>query len=242
MKKRLGIISLIFSTIVILSSCEVFTFRCIDGNGVIIEQEREIDNFNKLYCSGSCQVNFEYDSVPQLIISGEENLIQYIETYVSGTKLFITEREGRCIKENEAFIITLKGSELVSVEFIGSGMIKCDSLNENNINIQLIGSGDIDVYSYSQSMYVTLEGSGNIILSGISSNTELHIPGSGDIEAAELITENCRTKIAGSGDMYIHVTDYLNVFISGSGNVYYLGNPEIDKQIVGSGKIIAIND
>ncbi len=71
------------------------------------------------------------------------------------------------------------------------------------------------------------------------SNTSTHtISGSGDINAFSFIQKECTAKISGSGNMYLHVIDYLDVNISGSGTVFYIGDPQLTIKITGSGSVV----
>ena len=57
---------------------------------------------------------------------------------------------------------------------------------------------------------------------------------------AELMSENAKVSIAGSGDAYVFASSSLDVSVAGSGDVYYLGQPHINSKIAGSGSVKAI--
>jgi len=242
MKKGIVLIFVIIVTILFFSSCYEMQLRCIKGNGNLTEEYRVHEDFSKVVSTGSFDVFITYDTLYEVHIEAEENLMQYIETEVRGTKLYIEERDNRCLRTNYPIIIRIKTPEITAVNLTGSGNIMCDSVNTEMFEIDLIGSGDITANIWADFIEADLTGSGEINLIGEADETDFSIPGSGNIRTLDLMQNECYAEILGSGNIYVNVLEYLEVKITGSGNVYYLGNPVIDYQILGSGDIIAIND
>ena len=92
--------------------------------------------------------------------------------------------------------------------------------------------------SYTNSSDARISGSGNIDLTGESSSGSFTISGSGHISSYNYSQIDCISKISGSGDMYLNVSEKLDVTISGSGSVYYIGDPSLNVKITGSGRVI----
>ena len=63
------------------------------------------------------------------------------------------------------------------------------------------------------------------------------IAGSGDVNAANLVGQTVKVRIAGSGDVRVHAEQLLDVSIAGSGDVIYRGTPVLRKSIAGSGEV-----
>jgi len=105
--------------------------------------------------------------------------------------------------------------------------------------IRINGSGDINadmnVNSYTE---IDINGSGNLDLNGSSSSQEINISGSGNVNALSFRTHITDINITGSGNCKVNTDSLLNVFISGSGNIKYTGNPRVTTKIYGSGNII----
>jgi Putative auto-transporter adhesin, head GIN domain len=242
MKKGFVIIFVIIAAIVIFSSCYDFHLRCIRGNGNLIEEIRNNDNFSSIISTGSFDIFISHDTVFEVLVEAEENLLQYIETEVVGSKLYIEERDNRCLRTTYPIVVRIKVPEVTSIDLTGSGDIVCDSINTEIFDIDLVGSGDIRANVWADFIEVDLTGSGEINLTGEADQTDFSIPGSGNIRTLDLLQNECYASIPGSGNIYVNVSEFLEVRISGSGNVYYLGNPVIDYQISGSGDIISINN
>ena len=82
-----------------------------------------------------------------------QQLLVFLETEfsieVDDDDLIIETSRRRCIKNTEAINIYITTTQDISyLELSGSGLLQCDSINVNNLDIELSGSGDIDVNVY----------------------------------------------------------------------------------------------
>jgi len=244
-KASLLITSAIIAVLSIMTSCEGFHLGCLTGNGIVIEEERNLSRFTGVISEGEYDVFIIIDSVSKVVIEADENLIPYIRTVVKDDKLVIDNGTRNCLrmKDDQPIRVFIHTPDIFYIALEGSGVIFCDYLIiVNYLKIELTGSGiidlkDIDAYEID----VLLSGSGEIDLWGVVGEGDLDISGSGKIKAYHLEQDKCYASITGSGDMYVFVYDYLDAHISGSGNIFYRGNPLIDVKITGSGSLVNNN-
>ena len=111
----------------------------------------------------------------------------------------------------------------------------------NNLNLEITGSGDIDLLINSENTDISISGSGNIYLEGGTIDQTISVSGSGNYDAFKFFSKKSEIDISESGDCNVYAQDNLFVTISGSGNVYYKGNPSVNSMITGSGKVINSN-
>lgn len=227
----------------------------ISGNNQVTTETRQMHSFDKIENDGSFNVYITQDSIYQVIVEAESNLIPHIKTLVNGNTLIIDTRES--LNNHSPMNIYVKTPELHVIELKGSGLMSLDSLNTDHLQVEISGSGNINGMAVANTVNTKISGSGNIFLeahtssietkisgSGIldlmgESNTATHtISGSGDINAYSFVQNECTAKISGSGNMYLHVIDYLDVNISGSGSVFYIGDPQLTIKITGSGSVV----
>jgi hypothetical protein len=229
----------------ILTSCDGFYLGCLDGNGIIIQEERNLSDFTGVISEGEYDVFIVTDSVSKVSIEADENLIPYIRTLIKDDKLVIDNGTRRCLrnKNDDPIRIYVHTPDIFYINLDGSGVIYSDySIYVDYLKIELDGSGVIDLRDIDAlEMDVTLSGSGEIELWGIAGKSDIDIPGSGKIKAYHLEQDECHASISGSGDMYVFVYDLLDAHISGSGNIFYRGNPRINVRISGSGSLINNN-
>lgn len=238
MKKKIIFLSLtILALAALFSSCE--RLRCIEGNDIIITEEREVSSFLGVVIIGSFEVEIVYDTVQGVEISTDENLLAYIDTRVSGNNLIIEQATNRCLRSRSPIMITVFTDVLREAEMDGDGMIRCYDWYSDYLRLELIDAGDIvfrnldvlDVQAY-------LSGSGMIELEGIADEATFVVEGSGDIRAFRLPVYECYAEIEGPGNISCNVVDYLDAVIDGSGYIYVKGNPIIRSSIRGTGDIV----
>jgi hypothetical protein len=98
---------------------------------------------------------------------------------------------------------------------------------------------DITVPSISN---VELTGVGDFLLSGPDQGElTITLNGVGNIESYELKADTCNIMLTGVGNCKVFVSNLLSGTLSGVGNVYYKGNPSINLNVTGVGRLIDSN-
>lgn len=228
---------------VLLSTISCRRYRCIEGNGSIRTETRDLSYFDGVVSNGDYDVYVVIDtslSTPQLEITTDENLMSYIETKVIGDDLIIETYDDRCFKTERPPRITVTAPDMYLFELDGAGLISCNAIERDQIQVNLFGSGMIEVFGIN-AIYVDAnhDGSGEIELHGRAINADYGLYGSGRIQGTHLELDICDIELEGSGDIYVWAWDKLIVDLSGSGFVYYIVRPLIlDPHITGSGDIL----
>ena len=252
-------------TLILTLVLSVFLTGCfqdffVDGNGDVIEEVRTVPEFDAITSSGSFEVYYEYSDDIEVTVSCESNLMMYIETVVYEGELKIRTPYNVSIRPHEPIQVYVKGPYVNSLLLSGSGIIETDTIYNDQLNVELSGSGRIETAYYGGNLTVSLPGSGEIVaftscdyteakisgsgdikLEGFSDGASYKIPGSGLLYAADLLVNEINASISGSGTMYVYAIDYLEASISGSGNIYYFGDPEVNASSSGSGNVIHKN-
>jgi hypothetical protein len=155
-------------------------------------------------------------------ISGPSEAIENVEISTNGNTLAIGGSKKRKSKGWSSKNVTV--------------MVTMPSIRELSIG----GSGNIslkDSFDNQEEVTVNVGGSGDVQLQGSANTVSINISGSGDVKAANMKSAKCEVNIAGSGDVIVGATKELDVSIAGSGDVKYQGEPRINKSIVGSGSV-----
>ncbi len=213
---------------------------CIQGNGIPRTELRAVQPFTGIVSNGSFEVYVHPSTKHEVEIDAESNLLPYIRTSVSGGRLFIETRGSHCINPGMTMIVNVYVPYVDMFTLNGSGLIKAENLMPDNLNLQLNGSGVIDVDADVVNLDARISGSGSIWLTGIADNSDMLISGTGKFEAYGFVQKHCYTTISGAGNAYLRFTQLLDATISGSGNIYYRGNPAVRQQITGSGRVIRL--
>lgn len=133
----------------------------------------------------------------------------------------------------------LKAGPGVTIESEGSGKITTGELKADFIKIFSGASGGIKIGRVDGNVVETvMEGSGNIvILGGRVLGQGLTVRGSGKYTAGSLRATEARVELSGSGNATVRAKDKILAKIAGDGNLLYFGQPEVEKQITGSGEV-----
>jgi hypothetical protein len=234
--------SLIFfpaAMLLILTGC--INNLCIRGEGPIETVTLNLDDFNSIRLSGSMNVEVSYGETLEVVAEGHRNIIDELETDVSGETWDISLGPG-CFTTFELKIY-IKLPVLKTCDINGSGNILIDGAKATEtFSLKIFGSGNITVTSLSgaSALDAEIRGSGSIeIEEEISGLLELSLTNSasGHFKGFPAIVPDCTVKSSGSGRCEVTATEHLDVWISGSGNVYYKGKPDINLDDTGSGRL-----
>ncbi|WP_187696138.1 head GIN domain-containing protein [Xanthovirga aplysinae] len=225
-------ISLLF--LIIISGCD----NHINGIGDPVTKSLSLDTFTKVAIALPANVYLQQGEEQNVEIVTQQNIQDEIKTQVNNGKLKIDFRNfATTTKDNITIYITLPMLENLILS--GSGKIFGETpFTESEIlELDLSGSGEIDLEATSKNIKGDISGSGKMLITGNSESFDLNISGSGEFQGFGLQTHTSDINISGSGRSEIHVITQLNAHISGSGSIYYKGNPEITGKISGSGQI-----
>jgi hypothetical protein len=224
MKSIVPIIIFVF----ILSGFQSCNMVCKKGRGNIKTETRIISEFNQLEIKGQPEVILEQSVNPSIRVSIDSNLIEYVKTEISGSKLKIFE--SRCLKEISDYKIYISTNTLKTILINGSAKLKCDSLfRTDKLTINSEDAGSISFNADIEDLEVNVEGSGSVKLKGRTNNFKIDMESAGSIEAIELLSKNVDFNVSGAGTVEVNVSENLNGEASGSGKLFYKGNPRIVK-------------
>jgi hypothetical protein len=227
-------IAIVMASVLLQSCAKVW---CIEGEGEREEFNVNIDDFEGVKLEIDADVFITRGSDYELIVSAQENIFDNLDFDIDRGILKIKQDECTWNHSNIDIYITMPEVEYVGIA--GSGDITSTSVfKTDEIELEILGSGDIDFAVESDDIHSVISGSGDIRLEGYTDDHRVHISGSGSVEAFNMETDDCDITINGSGDCEVWVEDYLKVLINGSGNVYYYGLPELEISINGSGNIV----
>lgn len=225
-------------------SCRYIGGKRVRGNGNYISRERSISGFDGIEAYGSFDVTVIPSSTTSVKIETDENLHEYIETYIEHGDLQIRERQGYNIRPRNDIKITVSGPIFTTLASNGSGNIIGKGLlntNDGDVNLRVAGSGNVEVEMNAKKIDSEIHGSGNITVKGIAKVFDAGVYGSGNIRAGELQTEESEIEIAGSGNAEVFSTTKLDVHIMGSGEVRHRGSASVNTSIQGSGSVVKID-
>lgn len=211
-------------------------------------ETREVRDFDEIMMRIGGKVLVTQGDKNEVILEGDEDLLERIETEVRGGRLSIKSKRDNWRwwsrggnRSRLTVYITVK--ELNGAYISGSGdIISQNTIKTDDFTASIAGSGDIEMDVEAEYVEAKISGSGNIELQGKSDRARLSISGSGKYMAEKLLVGDYQVSMSGSGRGSINVEGDLDVRISGSGKVYYMGRPtSVNSSVSGSGSVRKIN-
>jgi hypothetical protein len=237
-RRRGWLWSLVIGLLLILGGLFLLSFAFNRGSGNVVTRTRDVKNFDKVNLSGTGKINFIQGEEEGLTISAEENIIDKITTNVLDNTLIIAQKYWWFnIWPTKDIVYEVKIKNLSDLELNGSAEAKSDNLSGNDLNINISGSGKLQLKLKYTNLKINISGSGEMNIAGEVDVQEIEISGSGQASNRDLNSKNTKVSISGSGKAVVNAQEKLDVRISGSGNIKYLGNPSISQNISGSGSI-----
>lgn len=206
------------------------------------KQERQFGPFEGLEVAGHYSVRLIKGTEGKLILEGDPEDLDQIETFIKGGILIIKQKNNSWFKswKSGRVNITIPIEEVSEVGLSGSGSISANhSLEAHDFDVTLSGSGKIALNIEAQNIEGTLTGSGDLNLSGSAAEVNYQLTGSGDIKAAELKSGIAKATITGSGDIEMYSNNEIRASVTGSGDIFCYGNPNKQQiKTTGSGDIV----
>ncbi|HVI43282.1 MAG TPA: head GIN domain-containing protein [Chitinophaga sp.] len=233
---RHGLVAL--SAALMLNGCVIGQDR-IKGSGNITKEERKVPSFHKLKAEGSMNVFLSQGAEKPAVIEGDDNIIPLIELVEQDGMLKVRYKKNVSISTHHSVNIYLSAPQVDQVSLAGSGDLKLvDKFNlKDDVKVTLSGSGNFSGALNAPAVEAAIAGSGNMHLTGETRDVSISIAGSGDFDGDELMAENAKVTIAGSGNANVHASVKLDAKIAGSGDVNYKGSPQVSSSVAGSGSV-----
>ena len=233
MKKAAIILTAIFISS-LLGSC-IFT-GSIKGNGNVVEETRDLGEFNKISVSRGMNVYINQGTSTKVIVKADENLLKVIETYVDDGTLKVTcTKMIRNTTSNKVYVTVPDIKYIKSTS--GSNIFSEDSLKTGNLEIKSTAGSNVHLSLEAGELTISAAAGSNIFLDGTAKSVNIKASSGSNVKAGDLQSGNCEIKVSSGANIWIKVQNGLNARASSGGNIWYSGEPsplEIEKSSGGN--------
>jgi len=236
--KKISKMLLAVVAMIVLYSCSK-----IKGHGPMVTETRTLPAFTGVIFDIPGTLHYTPGSVFKVELSSQQNLLDVIETYVSGNDLKIIVKSGTNIKNKEDIDIFIEAPDLTYLSLGGSGYMQVTQVYKpKDLRLNLRGSGKIQISQLETNVLnAEISGSGDLQISNGKANREqISLSGSGLADFINFSTDDAITQTSGSGTIQLQVNKTLEAYISGSGVVMYKGNPTVKSSVSGSGRVVKL--
>ncbi|MEK6614821.1 MAG: head GIN domain-containing protein [Bacteroidota bacterium] len=248
MKNTLRIIfhfSITLLTVLIFSCNKESRWDCLKRTGKTSTDIRILPPFAKIIVEDNINVFITQGHTQEVKVEAGNNLISLIKTEVDSGTLHI-QNNNQCnwarSYRKGTINVHITMPTLKHISHFGSGMIKSnDTITGDTINILTRESGDVELTINTYIVFTQVHSTSDVTLHGKSIfHGNFHI-GAGFLHCEDLQTECTWSFSKASGDEYLNAKQCLGVTIDWVGNIYYSGNPTIEVNGTGEGKLIHQN-
>ena len=190
------------------------------GSGVKLVDTRDVRDFDEIDVLGATDVRVRVGEQTRIVVSGDDNLIDHVLTEVDGRTLEVRMENGS-YNMKKPLVVTIYTPGLDALTIKGSGDAFLSGLDEDELRLSVMGSGDVEA-------------------EGMVEHLIARVKGSGDMSLKELRARHADVSVKGSGDITLYASESLDASVMGSGDISYWGNP-VERSVseMGSGDIEA---
>ncbi|HOP26576.1 MAG TPA: head GIN domain-containing protein [Candidatus Sabulitectum sp.] len=187
------------------------------GSGNRKSETRVLEPFDSVRISGVASVEVTCGGEQQVTVSTDDNLLDNLETSVTGGELRISISKPAIWKQAPGIAISLPLLKSLNA----SGACRAEISGVSSEELSLRGSG-----------------AAKISASGEAKSLKLRISGAGKIDCSDLKSVSAVVSIAGAGKVRVHASEELQAKVSGAGRVVYFGDPaKVERRVSGAGRI-----
>ena len=188
------------------------------GSGNLTSETREVKAFDRIDLECSMDLEIEIGEPQQVTVVIDDNLQDNIILETVGSRTLLIDAED-IRKTHRKTHIEIRVPTLARLTISGSGDVDINSLEEEDFEIRIEGSGDVNARGAAEHLRVT-------------------IAGSGDVDCRSLEASDVDVQINGSGDVSVFAAEEFAGYINGSGDIDVYGDPKrFNRRVNGSGDI-----
>ncbi|RZJ87076.1 MAG: DUF2807 domain-containing protein [Chryseobacterium sp.] len=236
MKQSIGLFLIIA---VAFSACKS---KCIEDSGKHIEKKIIAKNFDKINISGPIRLIVHQDSSYAVTVSADSNVIDAIETKVSGSELSLKlDADKYC--GSDSIIVHAGIGMLTELKAKDAAVIISDGvLRLGDLNMEFSGTISANLNLQAGKIKTKASGVTSLKLAGQAGQQELESKGTLQLDAPDFTVGIYKLNIEGMGNSKINVLNELYVETSGASEISYRGNPKtIKENKKGVGKLQKVN-
>jgi hypothetical protein len=190
-----------------------------EGSGVSRTQVRVVPSFTGVDLAGSNNVVIRVGGRRSVVVRADDNLLDHVTTEVRSGTLVIANTPGS-FTTRSPMAVEIRVPTLRALTLDGSGNIVVEGIDAERLTVRLPGSG-------------TITGSGT------AKALDVTVGGSGVVRLTQLVADEARAVVSGSGSIFVTATQALDAAVSGSGVVTYAGGPQdVTTSVTGSGAVV----
>ncbi len=207
---------LLFVVALVLPACHHGRFSQVTGSGKRETQKRQVATFTSISTEGAFTIEVTCQKDLSLEVEGDDNVLPLITAEISNNVLRLSNTSSYSVSEPVKFRISVPNLAALAVS--GAGKIDIKGMNNEKFEIDADGAPSINV-------------------SGSTKLVDIHTNGAGKINTNNLRAMRAVVNSNGAAQVELDVNQQLDVTVNGPSSVTYTGDPVVNKNVNGPGKV-----
>lgn len=223
----IALLGLVFTSCILDASWD----NRVTGNGNVVEDERNLDGFTAVHLSSGIDVVLSQGENFKVLVEADENLHEYIETYISGRTLVVGTESRVNIGKAKAKRVHVTLPELEELKISSAG--DCEAVTPftcDDLRIKISSAGDLNMEVDARSINLDISSSGDCKLAGSADEFSVDLSSAGDLHAFDLVAAKVDVRVSSAGGARVHATDEISMRASSAGDIHYTGGAEVIHQ------------
>lgn len=254
--KKLPVLLICLSVFALWSCRQEVDLQCAEPLGVEETRQFSLPAFTGVELLTDAQVTLIPGEAFSFQATGDMEILDRLNPDVIDGQLVIAHRG--CLGDHEPLAIevtlpnlhsvilrsegTITGAaefacDELRIEHHGTGSIELQAQSDHGTELIHAGAGPMDLYIDTPVIETEMSGAGNLVLAGVTNMQWLSLSGSGTFHGFDFYSQSCRLELTGSGNAEVWVENILRGSSTGEGWVYYRGNPIVQMQLQGDGRV-----
>jgi hypothetical protein len=200
----------------VLPACHHGRLGGVKGSGKRTVQKRDVSPFTSISTEGAFHIEITCQKELSLEVEGDDNVLPLVTAEVSNSVLRLSNTGGYSVDEPVKFKISVPNLEAFTVS----------------------GAGKIDIKGMKNEKFkIDVDGAPSMTVSGSTKLVDIHTNGAGKINTNNLRATRAVVNSNGATQVELDVDQQLDVTVNGPASVTYTGNPVVNKNVNGPGKV-----
>ncbi len=227
-------------TALLLTSCryDINLGEGIDGNGNVKTETRNIsEKFDKISSSRGIEVIVDQDSVAEVKVEADENLLKHITTRVENGTLVVSSDEN--IDSAEKKIVHVKTAKINGLEATsGSSISTKSTLKGTSIQVKTSSGSEINASVEYDKVTTEATSGSNLTVSGKALNVTTSSSSGSTTKASSLMANEVVSESTSGSSTEVQALVKLTASASSGSSINYVGTPkEVNKEESSGGSV-----
>jgi hypothetical protein len=197
------------------------------GSGNVVTQDFDITGFDKVDVSHAFTVDITQGDTFSVVVSIDDNLVEYLQVIKEGNTLRIGLDRGRNYSNMHATAeVTMP--ELTGLELSGAthGTVTGFS-SAKALNVDVSGASGLTGDIEAGDAWFDVSGASDVTLSGSAQNVTIDASGASHVDLGDFPVGDASVEASGASNVTVNPSGRLDADASGASHVRYLGNPTL---------------